>query len=625
MSAIPAPPPAEARTFLASVPLFRDLDEATLDEVMSHLAWFLIPGGEVLCRQGEATDGLYLVASGRLSIVRELPGGTGGEEVVLSHVGRGDTLGEVAALTGNPRSATVRALRDSLLALLDGAGLDRLLERHPKLILALTRRLATWIGPEAPPAERGRGCVAVALVTTTPTREGVPLTEIAARLAASLSRIGPTLHLSSARIDKNLWVGAGADEGRLGAWIDEQEARHSFLLYEADPCPGITAWTRRCLRQADRVLVVADGDDEPSLGELGSELVRYEGRPREELVLIHLHKKERPRGTAKWLGLHSFLRHHHIRMELPGDFDRLARFVNGTPVGLVLGGGGARGFAHIGVIRALMEAGIPIDRVGGTSMGAVMAGLYARGFDWKGMVRRNRWGWVKYKPHKLYTLPIISLLSSRKAERMLDMMFGDDQIEDLWLPFFCVSTNLTQAEVMVHRSGDMERLVGASMRLPGVVPPMVENGNLLVDGGVLNNLPIDVMRRQGRGPIIAVDVSAKIDVRADPSYLQAPSPWQLLLGQWRGTAKPFPNILQLLHRSAVLASDIYARQAKHEVELYIDLPMDQFDLFNVEPLDEIVEVGYQVTRELLSRTRFPDSFPSAPREPGPPDRTSSGR
>jgi predicted acylesterase/phospholipase RssA len=608
MSAIPAPPPAEARAFLASVPLFRDLDEATLDEVIGHLEWFFVPGGDALCRQGDESDGLYLVASGRLSIVRELPSG---EEVVLSHVGRGDSLGEVAALTGNPRSATVRALRDSVLARLDRTGLDRLLERHPKLILSFTRRLATWIGPEPPP-ERGRGCVAVAV---TGVRAGVPVAEVAARLAAALARIGPTLRLSSQGLDRALT----SDEGRLGAWIDEQESSHAFLLYEADPLPGITAWTRRCLRQADRVLVVADGDDQPSLGELGGELARYEGRPREELVLLHVTKKERPHGTAKWLDLHSFLRHHHIRMELPGDFDRLARFVNGTAVGLVLGGGGARGFAHIGVIRALEEAGIPIDRVGGTSMGAVMAGLHARGFRWKDIVRLNRWGWVRYKPHKLYTLPIISLLSSRKAERMLDMMFGDDQIEDLWLPFFCVSTNLTRAEVVVHRRGDMERLVGASMRLPGVVPPMVENGDLLVDGGVLNNLPIDVMRRQGRGPIIAVDVSAAIDVRADLSYREAPSPWQLLLGQWRKTAKPFPNILQLLHRSAVLASDIYARQAKDEVELYIDLPMDQFDLFDVEPLDQIVEVGYQFTRELLSRTR-PPSLPT----PGLPDRTSSG-
>src|SRR5689334_8140536 len=104
---------------------------------------------------------------------------------------------------------------------------------------------------------------------------------------------------------------------------------------------------------------------------------------------------------------------------MAADLDRLARFLDGKAVGLVLGGGGARGFAHIGVIRALEEAGVPIDRVGGTSMGAVIGALYSRGFDWKDMVRLNRWGWVKYQPHKLYTLPMISLVSSRKAERML--------------------------------------------------------------------------------------------------------------------------------------------------------------------------------------------------------------
>jgi predicted acylesterase/phospholipase RssA len=299
--------------------------------------------------------------------------------------------------------------------------------------------------------------------------------------------------------------------------------------------------------------------------------------------------------------LRPFRRHHHVRPGQGGDFGRLARFLDGSAVGLVLGGGGARGFAHIGVIRALLEAGIPIDRVGGTSMGAIMAALHARGFDWKDMVRLNRWGWVKYKPHKLYTLPMIALLSSRKAERMLDMMFADDLIEDLWLSFFCVSTNLTRAEVVVHRRGDVERAIGTSCRLPGVVAPMVENGDLLVDGGVLDNLPTGAMRRLGEGPIIAVDVSATVDLRCDPSYREAPSPWQLLLGRWRRTGRPFPNILQIIHRSAVLASDIYAKQAKSEVELYLDLPMDAYDMFNVDVLDEIVDFGYRYTKEQLEQ------------------------
>lgn len=598
MPAIPAPAPAEARTFLASVPLFRELAEADLDLILPHLDWMLVPGGHVVCRQGDEGDRLYLVASGRLAILRELPNG---EDVLLSHVGRGESVGEVAVLTGNPRSATVRALRDTVVACLDRPGLVLLLEEHPRIALAFTRRLAGWISP-VPKVETSRGCIAVAVVAA---QESIPLADLTRRLAESLSALGPTLHLTAAEIDGRFGPGSAssadgsAEHGRMAAWIDGQEAHHAFLVYEGENAP--TAWTRRSLRQADRILVLADAGAEPTLGFLARELEHFEGRSREELVLLHDNPRRRPRGTARWLALRPFGRHHHVRPSLAGDFDRLARFLDGKAVGLVLGGGGARGFAHIGVIRALEEAGIPIDRVGGASMGAVIGALYARGFDWKDMVRLNRWGWVKYRPHKLYTLPMISLVSSRKAERMLDMMFGDDLIEDLWLSFFCVSTNLTRAETVVHRRGDLERWVGTSVRLPGVVPPTVESGDLLVDGGVLDNLPTGVMRRLAQGPIIAVDVSATVDVRADPSYREAPSPWQLLLGRWRRMAKPFPNILQIIHRSAVLASDIYAKQAKSEVELYLDLPMDAYDMFDVESLDEIVDLGYRYTQEQLAK------------------------
>ncbi|HVG10062.1 MAG TPA: cyclic nucleotide-binding and patatin-like phospholipase domain-containing protein [Thermoanaerobaculia bacterium] len=598
MPAIPAPAPVEARAFLASVPLFRELSEADLDQIIPHLDWMLVPGGHVVCRQGDEGDRLYLVASGRLAIVRELPSG---EDVLLSHVGRSESVGEVAVLTGNPRSATVRALRDSVIARLDRAGLSLLLEEHPRIALAFTRRLAGWISPVSKIAA-SRGCIAVAVAAA---QESIPLSDLTRRLAESLSALGPTLHLTAAEIEGRFGPGSAssadgsAEHGRVAAWIDSQEASHAFLVYEADPGP--TAWTRRSLRQADRILVLADSEADPSLGFLARELESFESRSREELVLLHDKPKKRPHGTARWLALRPFDRHHHIRPGLSADFDRLARFLDGKAVGLVLGGGGARGFAHIGVIRALEEAGIPIDRVGGTSMGAVIGALYSRGFDWKHMVRLNRWGWVKYQPHKLYTLPMISLVSSRKAERMLDMMFGDDLIEDLWLNFFCVSTNLTRAETVVHRRGDLERWIGTSIRLPGVVPPTVENGDLLVDGGVLDNLPTGVMRRLGEGPIIAVDVSAAVDVRADPSYRAAPSPWQLLLNRWRKTAPPFPNILQILHRSAVLASDIYAKQAKSEVELYLDLPMEAYDMFGVEALDEIVDLGYRYTQEQLAK------------------------
>ncbi|HEX9941366.1 MAG TPA: cyclic nucleotide-binding and patatin-like phospholipase domain-containing protein [Thermoanaerobaculia bacterium] len=605
MPTIPPPPPVDARAFLASTRLFGGLDEAALDEVLSHLEWLLVPGGQTVCRQGEQGDCLYLVFSGRLAVVRE---SESGEDVLLGEVGRGDSVGEIAVLTGNRRSATVRALRDVVLARLPQAAADTLLLKHPGAIRAITRILAGRLAPSERP-ERSRSCLALAVVPV-----GGPATEFVDRLAESLSALGATLRVSAQGIDGSFGTGTSCcpdgsiEHGRLTAWLNEQEGRHGFLVYEADAASS--AWTRRCLRQSDRILVVAPAEAEPSLGPLGPELARLEedqGKQLEELVLLHREPGRRPRDAARWLELWPFLRHHHLRLFDPAGFGRLARFLDGSAVGLVLGGGGARGFAHIGVIRALEEAGIPIDRVGGASMGAMIAAQYARGNGWEAILDLNRRGWVRMQPHKVYTLPVISILSKVKADRMLEMMYGDDRIEDLWLDYFCVSTNLTRTEVVVHRRGSLRRAISASITIPGVTPPMLgPNGDLLVDGGVLNNLPVDIMRRLGEGPIIASDVSAAVDLRAHPSYTDPPSPWQFLSGRFRRSAepRPFPNILRLIHRAALLASDVYAKQAKREVELYLDLPMDGFDMFAMEALDEIVEFGYRFTREALEKASW---------------------
>ncbi len=612
---IPLSPPADVKAFLASTRLFGGLEEAALDEVAGHLEWLLVPGGETLCRQGEEEDGLYLVFSGRLAVVREFAG----EEALLGEVGRGDSVGEISVLTGKPRSATVRALRDVVVARLSRASAELLLGKYPGVLLAIVRTLAGRLAPSERPA-RSRSCLALAVAPV----GDLPIAKLVSGLVESLSALGPTLHLSAREIDSRFGAGArhcaegSAEHGRMAAWINEQEARTRFLVYEADA--AASAWTRRCLRQADRILVVASGEGEPSLGPLGPELARLEedqGRQLEELVLLHEEPGRPPRDTARWLALHPFLRHHHFRFR-PADFARLARFLDGSAVGLVLGGGGARGFAHMGVLRALEEAGIPIDRIGGTSMGAVLAAMYARGFDCSTMIDLTRWGWCELQPHKVYTLPLISICSMAKAEKMLDRWYGEDRIEDLSTDFFCVSTNLTRTEVVVHRQGSLRRAVNASMTIPGITPPMLgSEGDLLVDGGVLNNLPTDVMRDLGEGPVIAVDVSAKLDLRADPSYTDSPNPWQLLRSRFRRAAasRPFPNILRLIHRSALLASDVYAKQAKGEVELYLDLPMDGFDMFNMEALDDLVEIGYQFTRETLEKTPWrPES--AAPYETG---------
>ncbi|HEY7213351.1 MAG TPA: patatin-like phospholipase family protein [Thermoanaerobaculia bacterium] len=602
---IPVSPPsaADAKAFLASTRLFGGLEDAALDEVLSHLEWLLVAGGQTVCAQGEVGDCLYLVYSGRLAVVRE----ENGKPVLLGEVGRGDSVGEVAVLTGRRRSASVRALRDVVLARLPQAATMAMLAKHPNALLTITRTLAAWLEPAGRP-EKSRSCLALAVAPV-----GEPVPELVSGLVEALSALGPALRLNAAQIDGQFGAGSShcpdgsAEHRRITAWINEQEARYSFLVYEADT--GTSAWMRRCLRQADRILVVAPAEARPALGARAAELALLEkdqGEQLEELVLLYRGERQRPHGTARWLDLRPFLRHHHVRLSRRADLARLARFLDGSAVGLVLGGGGARGFAHIGVIRALEETGVPIDRIGGASMGGMIGALYARGFGWEEMIDFNRRGWVKMRPHKVYTLPVISLLSKVKAVKMLEMMYGDEAIEDLWLNYFCVSTNLTRTEVVVHQRGDLRRAISASIAVPGVTPPLPDKeGDLLVDGGVLNNLPTDVMRRLGEGPIIASDVSAAIDLRADPSYTDSPTPWRYLASRFpRSKARSFPNILRLVQRAALLASDVYAKQAKAEVELYLDLPMDGYDMFNMDALDELVELGYRFTRDALEQAAW---------------------
>ena len=287
------------------------------------------------------------------------------------------------------------------------------------------------------------------------------------------------------------------------------------------------------------------------------------------------------------------------------DVERLARRLTGKSVGLVLSGGGARGFAHIGVIQALEEAGIPIDRLGGTSMGAVIAAQYAAGLDPPAMLELNR-VWQERNPLWDLTLPLIALVSGRTGLRILERMFGDRRIEDLWLDFFCCSTNLTRSELSVHRDGPLARWVRASISIPGIAPPLrIENGDLLVDGGVLNNLPADVMRLLGSGRTIAVDVALPGDLIMDPHDGDMPSPWQMLRSYLPaaggGITARTPSIFAILERTTLVASLSLSQRLSREVDLYVSPPVGTFGSFEWGALDRIVAAGLEFGRERIAQ------------------------
>jgi len=598
--------------------LLAGLSSDALDEIVEAMELLHLASGEVLFRAGDRSDSLYVVLHGRL---RESVSGRDGRESVVREAGRGESIGEYALITGKPRSATVQAVRDTVLARLSRDSFLRLAEKYPTTIFQLTRMLASWLDEtnqrRVPP---GPSASTVAVLSYD---RGLPTAGFCEKLAQALGAFGAAAVVSSRAVDAALGPGAaqlsehGPGQDTVARWLDTQETHHRFLIYEADAGPS--AWSRRCIRQADRALHLASGQLRPATTAAGEWFAKacFPPGPREELV--RLPGDGAPRHTRDWLALRAFSRHHHVRFDRAADFARLARHLAGHEIGLVLGGGGARGFAHIGVIRALQEAGVPIDRVGGTSMGAVIGAQYAQGLDYRDMLEVNRRNWVGVQPLHDFTLPLISLLSGRKGIRMLEAMFGDTRIEDLPTNYYCVSTNLTRAEAMVHRTGLLRDWIRASIAIPGIAPPFVtESGELLVDGGVLNGVPADVMHQSDGGVVIAVDVSPQIDLSAGPSTRcdslgaghSLPSPWRVLWQSIRRSPQvsPFPSIFKIMLRTAHLRTMRLADDLRGRVDLYLEPPVGSFDLFGWKALDEIADIGYQSTRQTIDAWQSRQSF-----------------
>lgn len=573
--------------------LFDATDPDVLAEIEAHAEWLTLAGGETLFHRGDPGDAAYVIISGRLRI---LDGAR-----AVNEAGAGETLGEMALLSGEPRSATVLAVRDSLLARLPSAAFNRLVHDHPSILRhiagILVRRLRS---ATASPARMRAGMRTLAVLAVDGSAATAAFTR---RLVAALEAHGATLHLDAAAVDRALGRAGSAacadgDEGSvpLVEWLNEQELRHRFVVYEA---AANARWVERALRQADHVLLVAAAGAKA----LDRELVgrpRSAHAPRASLVVVRPAHAERPAGTARLLDACRVDAHYHVAMDSGADFARLARCLAGAGVGLVLGGGGARGFAHLGVLRALAEAGVPVDWVGGTSIGAIIAALVAQDVPHDEAAARCR---RHFRELRDPTLPLVALLAGRRIRARLEDAFGEVAIEDLPLPYLCVSTNLTRAAQAVHERGPVVRAVRASISVPGILPPMRLDADLHVDGGLVNNLPIDVMVAKPEiGAVIAVDVGGEQDMAAPPGFEPELSGWQVLWNRLAKRARP-PTMMSVITRSSFVASIHWARE-RHTAEqasLYLRIPVADLRLLAFERIDDIAARGYDATREAIGR------------------------
>jgi predicted acylesterase/phospholipase RssA/CRP-like cAMP-binding protein len=578
--------------------IFGPLEPQVLAQIEKQIEWVNLPRGQALFHQGDVGDGWYLVLSGRLRIV--VTDTATREERAVAELGRGDSLGEVALITGDRRNATPYAIRDSLLARFSKQSFEEIMTLHPRALLSICRTLVK----QTQNSKRRSGALSRLVITVTPAGNGSLAPEFARALTRALGVIGSALHVDAHKLSAegvlNAAAGVPADHPswlRFTAWLEEHQTHYEFVVLETDR--HATGWTHRALGQADHVVVVGHAATDRSLGEIEEQLLLDKisdvRRARRTLVMVHPETTLLPSGTHEWLAMRRVDLHLHVHANRQEDVERVARTITGRAVGVALGGGGARGFAHFGVIKALRELGIPIDALGGTSMGSIMAAQLATGRTLEQLYELNR-QIIALKPFQEYTVPMIAMLKTKRITESALMSFGDTRIEDLWLPYFAVSSNLTTAEMVVHETGPLWEATRASGSLPGIAVPVVSGQHLLVDGGVVNNLPGDVMRNKcGGGPVIAVNVSPEEEVGIGAGGF--PSPWKILWSRVLPFRKKItvPGMLDILMRTTMLASASRTTQVKNSVDLYLRPPVDDFGMLEFERMPDLVEVGYRYT------------------------------
>jgi NTE family protein len=531
----------------AGVAAFANLGEPALAALSDAAEQRMLKGGELLVRYGEAADALYLVRAGRFNV--QLPDGR-----VVAEIEAGEPVGELAFFSGGTRTADVVATRDSAVWVLTRAAYDAVARAHPELteqILAtVARRLAqTTSGARAMEAKPGR------VVALLPAGDAHLPDGFAEKLTASLAKYDNPRLVRRADMPEGL----APEDASFGSWIAQLEQSAGRVILRASR--ESDAWNRAIARNSDDVLLVAPlYDRRPELSELETYALPLFHKANRQLMLWRPHVAKGIEGAPAWLEHREVQLHHHVPLDSEAAFDRIARFMAGKANGVVLAGGGALGCAHIGVMQALLENGVPIDYYGGTSAGAAMAGALAQGLSAEETLDQMHDMFIARKAMKRMTVPVHSLLDPRVFDEQLKLRYGTKDIADLPFNFFGVSTNLSTNAVHIHTRGPLWEAVRASGSLPTILPPLITDaGDVLVDGGVLDNIPVAIMRELKAGPNVVValraDAGAKWQVEARYGDVRTPGRIARDLILRRKPERDFPSLIEIMSRSMVVSSE----------------------------------------------------------------------
>ncbi|MCZ8156245.1 MAG: patatin-like phospholipase family protein [Leptospira sp.] len=588
--------------------LFKNLPHAVIREMMDCTVREYYPSGKVVFADGDTGMDLYIIAQGRLRYEKTDSDG----KTSLGEFQRLDIIGELSLFTGEPRSATVVAIRDSELIRVPRELALNILTNHPQALLQVTRIIAERLAKARKRDESvKRHSLSFCLLPTTKHLTFENLIQAIELVANSYGRCIIIRESEFHRLFPSLKETPDPEmEYHIRNWIHDLESNYNILIYIGSY--EDSDWSRRAIRQSDRVIFVQDATEEPQVSPVELSLnQKYSLRIKTDLILIQPSIHSLPQNTKKYLDGRTFQRHYHIHISSSETVHRFVRGILGKSVGLALGGGGAKGFAHLGVIRSIEENDLPIDMVSGTSAGSIFAALVSMGYDSiKSRVQAKRF-WVDKDLLNEYTIPVLSLVSGRKYTEAIREFFGSIKIEDLWIPYFAVSTDLSHSESHIHDSGELWKAIRASTSLPGIVPPFIEDNIVYVDGGVMDNVPGLVLKERGAGVVISVDVFGDIYPDQDkdlasyfdpkrPGVLDHPIVQLSNLINFTNLLRPkFPPIGDIIIRSILVSSRERIRQTQKSSDLFLQIPTDNFGVLEWLSYEKLIELGYLCSKEKL--------------------------
>jgi NTE family protein len=539
-----------AAILLRSTAVFRELSNDQLGEIWSRARFHSLLRGEILVRQGTASDSVYVVVSGRFEVWIE------GQKNAISEIGVGEPIGEIGFFAGTPRTATIIAARDSIVLELDRASFDAVVRQVPAVYQTLLRTLARRLADSsARVASEQRVAAARTIAVIAGGNQPIPQI-FYDRLDNAVGRGGKGRLLTRDYLERH-FPGRAPDDPTVSNWLNAIEHEYELIAYLADDT--LTDWTRKAIRQADQVVIIVSGAAAEGANPVEAFAFAHHPPSRRRLVRLHERRSGWVEGTAAWLNERDVGMHHHVAIEDDRDFKSVHRFLTGRAAGYVAAGGGGFGPAHIGICKAFAERGVAFDILGGASVGAAVLGGLSMLLMPEEVDRRTHDVFVTSRAFKRLTFPRYALLDHVPFDAALQRQFRGIRIEDAWRPYFAVATVLDGSGEgpYVIRRGPFWKAVRASGSLPAVLPPVfTDDGRMLVDGGVIENIPLRSMKTLKMGPNLVVHFGLReMQQRFEVDYMSIPGRWplvrQMLTPSGRRRLPAVPNPVAVLQRCLV--------------------------------------------------------------------------